>query len=321
MTEGGGATGLVLTGGGARGAYQAGALHALAEIVDSRSLPFPILAASSAGAINAAYLAAGAPAFVETAGSLFDLWGRLSPDHVFRTDPIALAKSVARWSTDLGLGGWLGAGRGHALLDTTPLHELLKESFDAAAIGRNIAANHVAGLALSTTSYGSGHAVTFFQSKRTIAGWTRATRSLVPATIGLQHVLASSAIPVFFPAECIDGEWYADGSIRLTTPLSPAIALGADRILAITVRAAYDVPSPAPAPRAAVAERPAEATPYPPVAQMLGVLLDSLFLDALDLDVELAERINRTLTLLTEEAYLLHEGRLLGPCAGPYAVS
>jgi NTE family protein len=290
-----GATGLVLTGGGARGAYQSGVLLALSEILPARGLPFPVLAGSSAGSINAAFLAAGAENFAQATRDLADLWTSLEPQRVFRTDVPTLAKTAAEWLADLGLGGLLGTGRGKSLLDTSPLRELITTRLDTRAIARNVARGLVQGLGVSATNYETGFAVTFFEGGETITPWSRVTRTAVRVKVQAAHLLASSAIPFFFPAVEIDGAWYADGSIRLSTPLSPAIRMGARRIVAIAVRPAV---VPAPPDRVDVH--------YPTPAESAGVLLNALFVDSLESDVERAVRINQTVRLIPEDLRARH---------------
>lgn len=294
----GGLTGLVLTGGGARGAYQAGALVALAEVTGARALPFPILAGSSAGSINCAYLASRAHDFPAATRALADLWTGLEPARVYRTGTLQLARTAAHWLTDLGLGGFIGSGRGKALFDTEPLRELLEANFDPAAVAHAIGVGHVHGLGITATDYENGLGVTFYDGAHGIEPWTRVTRVGKRASLSVDHILASSAIPMFFPAVQVEGDWYADGSIRLSTPLSPAIRMGADRLLAIAVRQA-DVGEPhAHAQDGAVH---AAAPPYPSAAEMAGVLLNALFLEALESDVERTTRINHTLSLVPKE--------------------
>jgi NTE family protein len=298
MTPSSDVIGLVLTGGGARGAYQAGALLAIAEITGARKLPFHALTGSSAGSINAAYLASRAHDFGGATRALGDLWCTLRPSDVFRTDALTLMKTATDWTADLGLGGWIGAGRGKALLETAPLRELVTRSLDIEAMHAHIARGHVHGVAVTATNYHTGLGVSFFEGAPATTPWTRVTRMGVRARLSLDHVMASAAIPVFFPAVCLDGEWYADGSIRLSTPLSPAIRMGARRILAIAVRQVRaGVVAPAPGP-AMTKDAP---RPYPTPADTAGVVLDALFLDALEADVERTTRINQTLSLLAPE--------------------
>lgn len=278
--------GLVLTGGGARGAWQAGALRAVVDIAGR--MPFSIVTGTSAGAINAAWLASHADEPGSGVVELDRLWRGLHPGDVFRTDTASLTRIGADWLTDLGLGGLFGAGRGRALLDTSPLTRLIENRLPMASIPAHLAEGRLRGVALSATSYDTGLGVTFFEAGPNIPGWERRTRVSVRARLRAEHVLASSAIPVFFPAVGVDGEWFGDGCVRLGTPLSPAIHLGAQRILALGVQTPKTTP---PGPR-----------PYPSKARVASLLLDALFMDALDADVERARRINRTLQLLTPEA-------------------
>lgn len=284
-----GRLGLVLTGGGARGAYQAGALLAIGEISCAHTLPFPVLAGSSAGSINAAFLGSRADAFLQATRDLADLWTTLRASDVYRTDVGALSKSVTEWLTDLGLGGLIGAGRGRGLLDTAPLRAFIEKHFDAEALGHHVSHGLLRGVAATATDYQRGLAVTFYEGAPDIVPWTRVTRVAVPTKLTPAHILASSAIPVFFPAVEVDGHWYADGSIRLSTPVSPAIRLGADRIIAIAVRQA-DLGEPN--------LEPHDPRVYPTAAETIGVLLNALFLEALESDIERTRRINHTLSLI-----------------------
>jgi NTE family protein len=299
--------GLVLTGGGARGAYQAGALSAIAELLASNgrnenTLPFPILSGASAGGINVAYLAANARDFGRGARGLMKLWQELEPKKVFRTDTPTLMRTAGDWIADLGLGSWIGTGRGRALLDTAPLRELVTSLLDVEALHRHVEAGDVRGVAVTATNYETGLGVTFFEGQPDIEAWTRVTRIGQREKLGVEHILASAAIPIFFPAVDLGGDWYADGCIRLSTPLSPAIRMGARKILAIAVRHnASGAPSHPPQPR----------RPYPTTADTAGVLLNALFLDALEADVERAMRINQTLRLLSPEVVAAHETPLV----------
>lgn len=299
----GGRTAIVLTGGGARGAYQAGAVLALAEITGRRDLPFPVLAGSSAGSISTAYLASRADEFPAAARDLADLWTTLAAHDVYRTDSPTIAKTAAAWLADLSLGGWIGPGHGVALLDTSPLRALLERHFDAHALERQVEAGRVHGVGITATNYGSGHAVTFFEGASSIEAWNRVTRVGLRQRIEVHHVLASSAIPLFFPAVEIDGAWYADGCIRLVTPLSPAIHMGADKVIAVAVRATASAPRP-------------PSSQHPSPAATAGLLLDALFLDALEGDIERTERVNQTLSLVppaqhAEEFTRLHSVSVL----------
>jgi NTE family protein len=287
--------GLVLTGGGARGAYQAGVLLGIAEITGSHRLPFSILAGTSAGSINAAFLASHADDFQGATRALCDLWSTLSAGDVFRTDIASLSAKGAHWLRDLALGGWIGGGHAESLLDTTPLRRLLERNFDPLAVAKAIGQGQLRALAITATNYHTGVAVTFIQGAEDVAGWTRTSRLGVRATIGVDHVLASSAIPVFFPSVAIGGAHYADGGIRMGTPFSPVIHLGADRILAVGIRSRAHEPDPL--------DLHHEKSPLaaPTHADVGGTLLNAVFLDAVDSDFERLERINRTIAILAPE--------------------
>jgi len=289
--------GLVLTAGGARGAYQAGVLRRLAEIpsLRDRPSPFAIVTGASAGAINGMYIAARSSDFGSSARELADLWARLSVRDVFRTDLRALGWVTLRWLRDLSLGGLLGAGSVSALLDTTPLFELLRDRLHLEGIAASIASGHLFAAAVSATSYHSGRSFTFIQGRAGHPVWTRSRRVALATEITHEHVSASSAIPIVFPPVRIrtapGGEsFFGDGALRLVAPLSPAIRLGARRILAIGVRCS------AAAAALSAAELPSVANGHsiaePPMAQICGVFLNALFLDHLDADVDHLRRMN-----------------------------
>lgn len=263
--------GLVLTSGGARGAYQAGALSAIAEITKSKTLPFQILSGVSAGGVNCAYLAAGAENFDLATSSLAEIWSKIKPSDVFLTDSVTLTQTGIRWISDLGFGEWLGSGRGKSLLVTSPFERLLETHLDFKKIAKNIEAGHLSGIALTATNYSTGRSVTFIEGKNS---------SL--QKLDVRHVMASAAIPLFFPAVLIDGTYYGDGCVRLYTPLSPAVHMGADRILAIGVRQEMGED---------IVGKPDEgAQAYPLLADISGVLLNAMFSDALEFDVERIKR-------------------------------
>ncbi|MGH7438463.1 MAG: patatin-like phospholipase family protein [Polyangiaceae bacterium] len=284
--------GLVLSGGGARGAYQVGALRAIAEILPAaRRLPFAVLAGASAGSITNAFLAADAHDFPGAVRRLAAFWGTITPHDVFRTDARTLARVAVGWATDLALGGWIGGGGGRSLLVTEPLRETLEDRLDVSAIHENIEQGLLRGIALTTTNYRTNLAVTFFDGAKDIAPWGRSTRVGIRQQLTVDHVMASSAIPIFFPAVRIAGKYYADGCVRLTTPLSPAVHLGADRILAIGVR-------PDTRPNATEAVPASDSEPYPTTAETAGMLMNSLFLESLESDIERLERVNHTVSLI-----------------------
>lgn len=289
-------TALVLSGGGARGAYQVGVLRGLHELLRGpRGLPFPILVGASAGSITNAFLGAHAADFPAAVAELVDFWGSLRPEQVFRTDARTLTRVGLSWAAELSIGSWIGTGRGRSLLVSDPLRGLLEARLDMTALGESVERGLLRGFALTTTSYRTGLAVTFFDGVASIEPWTRSTRLGLRQNLTIEHLMASSSIPFFFPAVAIDGTYYADGCIRSTSPLSPAIHMGADRILAIGVRHPRPPTSPATSP-------PAHADAYPATADTAGLLLNALFLEALESDVERLERINRTVELIPSAA-------------------
>lgn len=274
---------LVLSGGGARGAYQAGVLRGLLEIgaISAGASSFPVLVGTSAGAMNAGALAAFSDSFEDGVRLLESLWGELSPEQVFRTDLRALGFAGLRWMRDLSLGGALGRTSPKSLLDTGPLRALLTDRLPLDRIGPNIDAGRLHAIAIAATDLYTADGVVFVQGAPEAALWQRGQWSVERATIGVDHLMASSAIPIFFPSVHIDGRHFGDGSIRNTAPLSPAIQLGAERILAVGVGRRH-----APL-RPPVPERRA-----PTVAQVAATLLDAVMLDAVEVDIEHSERVN-----------------------------
>ncbi len=294
MSSRGGNVGLVLSGGGARAAYQVGVIRALAEILTDRHLPFPILAGVSAGAINAVSLASYADDFRVAAESLWDTWSTITPERVYRTDVWSLGTIGSRWARELSSGGLLGAGRVNHLLDTSPLYEFLAERLQLSAVNTHLGRGDLRGIAVSATNYHTGSAVTFYDCEPraipAIEPWVRSMRISRKTTLRLEHVLASCAIPVFFPPVAIDGAFFGDGCVRLNSPLSPAVHLGAERIVAIGVRYTRSAQTNSELSRL-------DQLLAPSLSEIGGVLLNAVFLDSLEADVELLERINSTLTL------------------------
>ncbi len=279
---------LVLTGGGARGAYQVGFLRYLASRYPDLSPG--ILTGVSAGGIIATHLASREGTFGASVAELTALWRDLHMPDVFRVNPLDLGSHVAQWGLRLVGGGMPGSAHARSLVDTTPLRELLMETLAATpggeipAIARRLRARTLDALALTASSYSTGQSVTWVQNREGcgLLTWEQPHRTSVVGSLRVDHVLASSALPFFFPAIEIDGAWYGDGGIRLAAPLSPAIHLGARRIIAVSTR--Y--------PRTRrEADRPA-VQGYPPPAQVAGVLLNAIFLDLLDADALQLERIN-----------------------------
>lgn len=277
-------TALVLSGGGARGAYQAGVLAGLMEcgLIAPGPLRFPILVGNSAGAINAASLAAHADRVQDGITELNAVWGNLRPHRVFRTDALWVIKNALRWMRDLSLGGLLGRVGSRSLLDTEPLGRLLAR-IPLERIPGHVLDGRLRALAVGATNYQTGNGVLFLEGHPDLPLWERPRHRVERTSLGVQHLLASSSIPLFFPPVAIDGRYFGDGCVRNSNPLSPAIQLGADRVLAIGVRQPYPQPE---------LSRQLEA---PSVAQVVGILLDAVMLDALEADTEHSERINRSI--------------------------
>jgi NTE family protein len=286
-------TGLVLTGGGARAAYQVGAVQALAEITAPERNPFPILVGMSAGAINATALAAGADDFPAAAARLGRIWSALTPDRIYRTDGPRLASIGMRWMRDLTTSGLFGENTINYLLDTAPLKRLLEVELRLDRLPVHVRSGALRGVAVSATNYLTGTGVTFFDGDPRIAPWVRSLRMSTREAITVAHVMASAAIPVFFPPIRIGGAYFGDGCIRMLAPVSPAIHLGAGRIIAIGVRHRRGADETAR--RQLTTQRSSL-----PLAEIIGALMNALFLDLLELDTERLERINQLLDLVSD---------------------
>jgi NTE family protein len=277
---------LTLTGGGARGAYQAGVLERLGQALPE--LDLGIVTGVSAGAINAAFLANHRGSFGTASRELARLWATLATDDVLRSAPLDLARNVTRWGMQLLSGGMDPLPKVRGLVDTAPLRELLTRILcdgegELTGVRRNLEHGRLRALAVTTTSYATGQAITFAQHApdQPVVSWRRPYRMGQSAVIGVDHVMASAAIPLLFPAVKIDGSWHGDGSVRQTAPLSPALRLGAERVLVIsTVRQPPDQPRPV-----------AVDDPYPSLARILGVTLNSLLYGHTEFDAEQLRRI------------------------------
>lgn len=285
--------GIVLTGGGARGAYQVGVLRWMARHYPE--LYLPIVTGVSAGAVNAGHLAAHHGTFGQSVEELVSLWSSLHAENVFRVDPGTLGGTVARWGLRLLSGGRFRGKTVRALLNTAPLHEYLDEVFAAVngeltGIDYNLKRGALRACAISTTNYTTGQSVVWVQG-REIQAWERPKRRSVQTRIRVEHIMASTALPFFFPAIQLGPHWFGDGGIRQTAPISPALHLGARRLLAISTRYGS---SQAEGDQAKVAG-------YPPPAQVGGVLMSAIFLDMIDQDELRLHRLNRLLLRLPEE--------------------
>jgi NTE family protein len=284
------ALGLVMTGGGARGAYQAGILKRIGEIkrVQTHGNPFPIIGGSSAGAINGAALAGGSDDFASATKVLAQAWSGLRPSDIFHSDVLSQARNSLTWILDLSFGGVLGGGHAHSLLDATPLRHFLTEHLQCERIQDNIKRGHLYALAISATNYTSGKSYLFIQGLKGHPMWNRSRRVTVATKITVDHVCASAAIPLIFqPVRLKTPQgtaFFGDGCVRLQQPLSPIIRLGAEKVFAIGVRCDN-------------LERQAEPVDQrdPSLAQVMGVLFNVMFLDHLATDIEHLERLNQLL--------------------------
>lgn len=269
---------LVLPGGGARSAYQVGVLKAIASWYPAgATLPFPVLCGTSAGAINAAVLAAQGGDFDRAARELVRVWGGFRTGQVFRAGAHDMLRSGLHLFAALLTGGWL-LPMPRALLDSAPLGKLLRKNIDFDALRRNVAAGHPDSIAVTTTSLSAGESVTFVETSRPFDSWERAGRRGVAAPIDADHLMASAAIPLLFPPVAMGGGYYNDGASRQTTPLAPAIHAGADRILVVGVRHP--------------GRARAEGAEPPNMAEQFGFLLDALFMEGLQADLERLNRVN-----------------------------
>jgi NTE family protein len=283
--------GLVLSGGGARGAYQVGVLRAIAQFLPRRApIPFKIICGTSAGAINAASLASHAGDFQCGVARLARIWGNLHTRDVYRSDFMSVAGNSLRWLGALFVTGF-ARSRSTSMLDNAPLAKLLERRVEFERIAGEIAAGHLDAVCVTAAGYASGQSISFYQGKDALAPWQRVRRAGVKAQLQLPHLMGSAAIPFVFAPVWIDNEFFGDGSIQQLAPLSPVLHLGADRILVITV-----------GDPARHVEQTADASKqFPSLAQVAGRVLDSIFLDSLDMDLERLARINTNLDLLPRD--------------------
>ncbi|MDH3533467.1 MAG: patatin-like phospholipase family protein [Gammaproteobacteria bacterium] len=282
---------LVLPGGGARGAFQVGVLRAIAELVPKGTPnPFAVISGTSAGAINSIVLAARARRFRVAVAELERVWANFRCEQVYRTDSRAMLKSSLHWLAAIVLGGFL-VGTPRSLLNNSPLRSLLSRNIRFPRIQDAIDNGWLDAIAITAAGYGSARSTSFFQAAPSQAGWSRTRRIGVRGDLHLDHLMASIAIPMIFSPVRIDGEFFGDGAMRQATPLSPAIHLGAERILVVGVRdeTADKVPD----------KKAPEA--YPSFAQIAGYMLDTLFMDGLYSDLERMTRINQMIDAVQPE--------------------
>ena len=289
-------TALVMPGGGARGAFQVGVLKAVAEILPKNSKnPFPIISGTSAGAVNSVVLASRAQHFRSAVAELEKVWGNFRCNHVFKTDHLTVFKCGMHWLFSFILGGRF-VGTPKSLLDNSPLRELLSRNVRFSRIAAAIDAGCLEAVAVTAASYGSARSKTFFEGADDLRDWDRTRRLGERTNLNLDCVMASIAVPMIFPPQRIGNEYYGDGAMRQATPLSPAVHLGADRILVVGIRDELG------------GTEPATLGPPPTFAQIAGYMLDTLFMDGLYSDLERVTRINQLIDSVPEA---LRSGALL----------
>lgn len=287
-------TGLILSGGGARAAYQVGVLAGIADLLPAGAPnPFPVIVGTSAGAINAVKLASGASHFCAAVRELAGFWQSFRSHQVLRSDWPGVVRQAGRFVGHSLLG--MGSQVPVALLNSSPLRDLLNARLELDGIERAIEARHLRAVAVTAFGYESGQAVTFYQGKGTIDSWLRHRRIGLPTQLTVEHLLASSAIPLLFAPVKIDQEYFGDGAVRQSAPISPALHLGANRVLVVGVSGN---------PRGVEANNPVQRTmigAQPTLAQIGGHMLNSTFIDSLESDIELLERLNLLSHLLPGE--------------------
>jgi NTE family protein len=282
---------LVLTGGGSRSAYQVGVLLALAELLPRARNPFQIIVGTSAGAVAASVLAAEAHHWRRAVAGLERVWANFRSSQVFHVDAPHMLRAGAHWVLALVSGGMVLAPP-KSMLDNSPLRELLSVHVDCPGIHRSIARGHLRAFALCSTSYSTGQSVAFYDGVESIRDWSRVQRLGRRTEMNLDHLMASVAIPLLFPPMQIGDDYFGDGAMRQLHPLSPAIHLGADRVLIIGVRAR----------RAAGVAINRQQSAMPSPGEIFGYMLDTLFTDQIYGDLEQLERINELVQSAPEAA-------------------
>jgi len=297
---GGARIGLVLPGGGARAAYQVGVLKALAEMLPRRAPnPFAVISGTSAGAINSAVLASRAHLFHMGVAELEYVWRNFRSEQVFKSDNLTMVRNSLHWLIAVITGG-MGRNNPLSLLDSSPLRSLLQKRINFSAIQKSLDQGYIDSISVTAAGYTSARSVSFYQDNGNIEPWERVRRCGRRSEINLDHLMASIAVPIVFPPVNIKGEYFGDGAMRQATPLSPAVHLGADRILVIGAR--NEVPNE----DASLSE---EAT-YPSLGRVAGYMLDALFMDGLSADLERLTRINLMLEQVGDQELEGDEGRL-----------
>lgn len=290
-----GKTGLVLSGGGARGAYQVGVLKALADLFPMYSRnPFSIITGTSAGAINAVAIAAAANNFRLSIKKVEQIWGELHVSKVYNADTAHLLLSVLRLLLSL-LNDGIGRNKPLALLDNAPLRQLLADSIRLRNIQSRIDNGFLDAVGITASAYSTGESVTFFQGNERVTRWCNAQKVGVPSVICVDHLLASSALPTIFPAQKVGVDYYGDGALRQVSPISAALHMGAERVMVIGVSGADKVSQPP------AQDNPPPHDRSPSLAQMVGHVFNSAFLDAMDTDLDHLTRINELIGIIHNE--------------------
>jgi NTE family protein len=285
-------TGLILTGGGARAAYQVGVLKAIAEFLPRRAHnPFPVVCGTSAGALNAATIAINAHSFRKGVRYLNNIWKNFHAGQIYRTDVLGVFSNSMRWIAGLVLSG-LGINKLKqvSLLDNSPLQALLEDILPCEKIQDSIDAGLLYALSITASGYGSGQSVTFYQGVEQLVPWRRTRRVGIPAQIEIKHLMASSALPFIFQAALINREYFGDGSMRQIAPISSALHLGATRILVIGVTG-----------NGHEEQERDEVHEYPTLAHIAGHALNSIFLDNMEVDLERVRINNELVEMMPEE--------------------
>lgn len=282
-------TALVLPGGGARGAFQVGVLKALAEILPQSSAnPFAVISGTSAGAVNSVVLASRAEHFRSALAELEHVWAHFRCHQVYKTDHLTMLKSSLHWLSSIVLGGWL-VGTPKSLLNNAPLRELLSHNVHFPRIQQAIERGNLEAVAVTAAGYDSARSKTFFEGAKQLNNWDRTRRMGKKVELNLDHLMASIAVPMVFPPQIIGNEYFGDGAMRQATPLSPAVHLGADRILVIGIRDETGD------------NEPTELGTPPSFGKIAGYMLDTLFMDGLYSDLERVTRINELIDSVPEE--------------------
>lgn len=283
-------TALILSGGGARAAYQVGVLRAISDILPHATHnPFPIICGTSAGAINAVALASRGQNFRDAVLGVEDVWANFTASQVYRTDVLGVLACVARLFLSIVHHG-VGIDKPASLLDSSPLRQLLSHVIKFKNIQESIDAGYLHAISVSATGYSSGETISFFQGTPSLHGWKRHRRLGIPSELNVDHLLASSAIPAIFPAVRINREYFGDGAVRQTNPISPALHLGAERVMVIGVSGNLNLST-----------TRVKVEGFPSIAQILGHVLNAAFIDSFEADIELLQRFNNMIDMIPTE--------------------